>query len=119
MGCILIVDDQPEVRLHMKKMIAPLGHEIYEAENGIECIKLIKEKEFDLLLLDLRMPGKNGIETLVELKNKKKLKKIIITGVVESDSDTLTEISETLGVDDMLFKPFKKDELISKINCLI
>lgn len=118
MAKILIVDDEAKTRSHLIQIISSLGHEVYEAENGDECLEILKNKQIDLLILDLRMPRKNGVETLINLRNKKKLKKMIITGVLPTDSEAVDELYSLFKVDEIIFKPFKKEELICKINSL-
>jgi len=119
MANILVVDDVPEVRANIKKNVEILGHKVIEAENGNQGIRLIKENKFDIIILDLIMPEKGGIETLLELKKYEKLKKIIITGMVSSGSAVLNDLVTRLGASNVLFKPFRKSELINAINCLI
>ncbi|MBN2545627.1 MAG: response regulator [Spirochaetes bacterium] len=119
MANILVVDDVPEVRAHIKKTVEILGHKVVEAQNGNEGIRLIKANKFDIVILDLIMPEKGGIETLLEIKKFDKIKKIIITGMVTSGSSVLNDLVTRLGASNVLFKPFRKSELINAINCLM
>lgn len=116
MANILIVDDLAEVRNHIRIVAENNGHTIFEAKNGLECIKIIKENNIDLLILDILMPEKGGIETLVELKNYKDLRKILITGMHVNAPEIINDLGSRLGACSILFKPFRKNELIKAIN---
>lgn len=61
---ILIADDEPDTLDLCSKVLERAGHEVFTANNGVEAIRMIRETPFDLLLLDIRMPGKNGLEVL-------------------------------------------------------
>lgn len=66
---ILIIDDDPAVRGAFNLILEDAGYEVREAEGGAQGIKLVKEQRPDLIFLDLRMPGMDGVETLRQLKN--------------------------------------------------
>ena len=119
MAKILIVDDSAEIRNSIIRTLEKFNHQTFEASNGIEALKLLRETKIDLLILDIMMPAKGGIETLLEIKNFKNLKKIIITGVVLTDSDAFRNLIDHYGAQKILFKPFKKQELLDTINELL
>jgi CheY-like chemotaxis protein len=66
---ILIIDDDPAVRGAFSLILEDVGYEVHEAENGLQGIEMVKESRPDLIFLDLRMPGIDGVETLRRLKN--------------------------------------------------
>jgi DNA-binding response OmpR family regulator len=116
MAKILIVDDSAEIRNSIKRTLEKFNHQTFEAANGIEALKLLNEIKIDLLILDIMMPAKGGIETLLEIKSFKDLKKIIITGVVLTESEAFRNLIDHYGAKKILFKPFKKQELLDTIN---
>ena len=65
---ILVVDDEELARFTIREILTKAGHEIDEAENGDEAIKRQKAEPFDLIVTDIIMPGKDGVETIAELK---------------------------------------------------
>lgn len=61
--CILIVDDNPEIREIINVLLGGEGFEVSEAENGAQALTLIEQQDFDLIILDIMMPGPNGYQT--------------------------------------------------------
>ncbi|MBN1469179.1 MAG: response regulator [Fusobacteriaceae bacterium] len=116
MAKILIVDDSEDIRKSIKRTLEKHNHQIFEASNGLEALKILRENDFNLLILDIMMPTKGGIETLLETKNIKNLKKIIITGVVIAESEAFFNLIDHYGAKKILFKPFKKEKLIETVN---
>jgi len=115
MANILIVDDAVEVRSNLKKVLEKENHTIFEAQNGLDCLNLIKNNDIDLVILDIFMPEKGGIDTLMEIKSLN-IKKIIITGMPLSESDAFSSLINHYGAKKILFKPFKKNELIEAVE---
>lgn len=66
---ILICDDEDLIRRSLARAFKAIGHEIFEAENGIKALELLKNEAVDLLILDLLMPEKNGFDVLDEMKS--------------------------------------------------
>ena len=112
---LLIVDDD---KLNVKvasKILSDLGYKVYECYTGNECIKNVKNNEYDLLLLDVSMNDMNIDDLLDELRNKLEIKTPIIALV----ADTLIESKDKYQKDefvDYISKPFDKDELREKID---
>jgi DNA-binding NtrC family response regulator len=115
MANILIVDDAAEVRANLKKTLEKENHTIFEAQNGIDCLKIIHNNNIDLVILDIFMPEKGGIDTLMEIKSLE-IKKIIITGMPLSESDAFYSLINHYGAKKILFKPFKKIDLIEAVS---
>ena len=77
---ILIVEDEAIMRESLRDWLTEGGYQVETAEDGEEALKTIAEQDFDIVILDLRLPGKDGIEVLREAKEKRpKLKGVIIT----------------------------------------
>ena len=116
---ILIVDDS-ETALMLATMVLKKFHlEIVTAKDGEEGIEKAKTDKPDLILLDLVMPKKNGMETLKEIRNMEGIKAIPIIMVTTHGEAEKVEKSYTYGCNDYIIKPFKSGELISKIESLV
>jgi len=117
MAEILIIDDEDFIRERIKSNLEEKGHHVSEAREGEEGINKIKEKHFDIILLDVNMPKKGGIQTLMEIKkNYSSLKTVIISGKVPTDSDAFFKLIKQYGATDIIFKPFTKEQLYDVIN---
>ena len=110
---ILVVDDMVVNRKLMKKVLKNSVEEVYfyEAEDGFQAIEMVKEKEIDLVILDLMMPGKDGYQVLREIKGNPETKEIPV--IVNSAVDDMTSIKETLslGALDYFTKPITADQM--------
>jgi len=101
---ILIVDDEKEIRNLFQDFLTQEGYKVFTATNGAEAISLGKQNRFDLALLDIKMPGMDGIEVFQKFKKlKMNMEVIILTGY-----GTLKTAKEAmkLGAYDFLTKPF-------------
>jgi DNA-binding NtrC family response regulator len=113
---ILIVDDEKNIRLTISQALADMDVETDTAVNGEEALSKLKDTEFGLVLLDLRMPGMDGMEVLEKLrKDRPDIRVVIITahGSIDSAVDAMK-----LGAVDFIQKPFTPNEirhLVSKI----
>jgi len=113
---VLIVDDEKNIRLTLTQALEPLGMKTDTAVNGEEALDKLKEKEFGLILLDLKMPGMDGMEVLRRVREiRPDIRIIIITayGTIESAVEAMK-----LGAVDFIQKPFAPNEireLISKV----
>jgi len=113
---IMVVDDEPEMIDALKMMLASEGYEVSGAQSGGECLMKVGSIKPDLILLDIRMPGMDGWETLRRLKSEgvtKKTKVIILT--VEKGPGT-----EIFGlqdeVADFITKPFDMKDLLDTVK---
>ncbi|MEW6374855.1 MAG: sigma-54 dependent transcriptional regulator [Thermodesulfobacteriota bacterium] len=112
---VLIVDDEELIRASLQKAATEEGYEVFLAENGKEALNIVEKLDFDLVLLDLRLPDINGVEVLKKIKEiDEDLLVIIITGYasVESAVEAIK-----IGAYDYIKKPFKADyiKLILKL----
>jgi len=117
MACILIVDDEIYIRELVKKVLTPKGHKVLEADNGHNAITALQENNVDLVITDLVMPGKGGIETLMEIRETNNTIKIIaISGKIETSSDSIRTMASQFNVDRVLPKPFDVDKLVKMVS---
>jgi two-component system nitrogen regulation response regulator NtrX len=111
---ILIVDDEPSILQSLKGILSDEGFEVLTASNGYEALKTIENESPDLVLLDVWMPGIDGIETLKEIKKENQhIQVIIITG--HGTIDTAVKATK-LGAYDFIEKPLSIDKVIVTIN---
>ncbi len=117
---ILVVDDEELARFTIREILTKAGHEIEEAENGKQAIERQKAEPFDLIVTDIVMPVKDGVEMIAELKQDDPAPIIlaISAGGPTGDVDFLKR-AESAGADDILAKPLSEDELLERVNdCL-
>jgi len=111
---ILIVDDEPSIVQSLKGILSDEGFSVMSATNGYEALKVIEKESPDLVLLDVWMPGIDGIETLTEIKKSNQhIQVIIITG--HGTIDTAVKATK-LGAYDFIEKPLSIDKVIVTIN---
>lgn len=118
---ILIVDDEPSVLKMLRKMLKDESDDIVEATNGEEALQVCQQQEVDLIITDIVMPKKHGIDLIMEIKNiKPNLPIIAISGGggVSGRFDYL-EIAELLGAKNILHKPFDAGELRDVVHNII
>ena len=113
---ILVVDDDDGIRLLVKKYLRENNYLITTAENAEEAFKITQIIKFDLIILDIMMPGKSGLEFIKE--NKKILETPIILLTAKGQANERVEGLE-IGADDYLPKPFEPKELILRIQNII
>ncbi len=116
MANILIIDDEPTLRMLMKNFLIRDGHSVAEASNGDDGVALVKKSLPDLILLDVVMPGKNGYQVSMELKADKNTATIPIILVTGTSQVAENGVKMETNSDYKLAKPFGKDELITTVN---
>lgn len=120
MANILVIDDEEIVREKIKMILKDEGYNIFLAENGASGIDILKNNAIDLIILDIIMPKKGGIETLMDLQTSfKNIKIIIITGKVSNESDAFVNLVKNFGASKILNKPFQKQTLIDSVKELL
>ena len=111
---ILIVDDEPSIVQSMKGLLVDEGFDVLTASNGYEALQMIDNESPDLILLDIWMPGIDGLETLKEIKtNNPFIQVIIITG--HGNVETAVKATK-LGAFDLIEKPLSFEKIIVAIN---
>ncbi len=120
MAKIIVIDDEPYILLMLKKMLEKEGHEVEMASNGVEGISLYHENGADLIITDIVMPEKEGLETIINLKTENpSLKVIAISGGGRVDSREYLHSAQLLGAEKIFQKPFKKDEIVRAVAELL
>ncbi len=114
MNKILIVDDDPETRTNIAEILHDAGYYSDEAASGGEAIERITLEYFNIILLDLMMPGMNGIDTLAEVRRLSPKTKIIMITAFATVENAVRAIKK--GASDYITKPFKIEELLITIR---
>jgi len=113
-GHILVVDDEPDLRMMLSQILTGAGYEIKEAADGEEAITLLKKQKFDAAFLDIQMPIVDGIKVLKYIKeNRLPTKAIMLTGY--ADLKHAMEAKE-FGARDFIGKPYKIEDILSTIE---
>jgi diguanylate cyclase (GGDEF)-like protein len=114
-GRILIADDEPGNRDLLRRRLEFEGHQVSEAENGLEVLAILREQACDLVLLDILMPELNGFQTLAKLKQEPRLRELPV--IMISALDELESVVRCIemGADDYLSKPFNRVLLRARI----
>jgi signal transduction histidine kinase/CheY-like chemotaxis protein/CHASE3 domain sensor protein len=118
---ILIADDEAFNRLLLKRMLLKYGNTPEEAVNGAEVLELLKHRRFDIILMDVRMPVLNGLETTREIRkmNDQNIARIPIIALTAGIESEKREKCTAAGMNIMLSKPYTETSLITSINSLL
>ncbi len=121
MANILVVDDEEPIRSLVKQILLKDGHDIMEAENGQVACDMFGDADIDLIVTDLVMPEKNGIEMIMEIKRSQpKVKVIAISGGIGfSGQIDLLSVANLLGAKHIIKKPFGVDDVRDAVNDML
>jgi len=118
-GTILIVDDEVSIRELVKFNLQKEGYHILQAEDGMAALELAKSEKPDLVVLDLMLPGIDGLEVCRNLKNQHNTAGIPIIMLTAKDEEIDKIIGLELGADDYLTKPFSPRELVARVKAVL
>jgi DNA-binding response OmpR family regulator len=110
---ILVIDDEPDMLHLLERILTEEGYTVRLATDGVYGLSLLTDDKPDLVLLDIMMPGPDGITVLKRIREQTNVPVIMITG--KRDMDTIQETID-LGADDYVRKPFRPSELIARIK---
>jgi DNA-binding response OmpR family regulator len=110
---VLVVDDDPFICDVIKNTLEGEDFEVSLAGDGPAALTGLKEKNPDLVLLDIKLPGIDGYEVLRDIRKTSKIPVIMLTGIQEPES---VAQSLDLGADDYIMKPFRNRELVARIR---
>ena len=113
---ILIVDDEEQIRNILRMYLVREGYEISEAEDGEKGLKLFYEKPFDLVILDVMLPKKDGWSILREIKKYTETPVIMLTARDDSEDEVF---GFEMGADDYITKPFNNKVLLARVKSLL
>ncbi len=112
---ILIVDDEPDILKSVKFILEKAGYEVFTADDGEEGVEMAKKQRPDIILLDLRLPGKDGFEVCGELKGDQNFRNIPII-LLTASAGIRKKDFEGCSHDGFILKPFQYAELLAKIR---
>ena len=115
-GRILVVDDDPQIRRVMRVTLTGQGYEVDDAKVGEDALERLREDAFDLVLLDMNMPGMGGLETCRVIRSHSEIGIIMLT-VRDTDADKVEALDA--GADDYVTKPFHPPELLARIRAAL
>ena len=110
---ILICDDQPDIVNALKIYLAPEGYGLYEAFNGIQAVELVQQEDIHLILLDVMMPGMDGITATAKIREFSNVPIILLTAKSETEDKVL---GLNVGADDYITKPFVPVEVLARVR---
>ncbi len=117
---ILVVDDEEAIRLVLREALEYAGHEVVEAEDGVAGIEQYHCRRADLVILDILMPRKDGLETIQELRQADPAVKIIaISGGVRGGNVDSLAAARALGAQRTLAKPFRLHEMLEIVAAVL
>jgi two-component system KDP operon response regulator KdpE len=113
---ILVVDDEPQMRRVLRSTLSALGFVVADAESGEAAIQKLRDEKFDLILLDINMPGLSGLETCRAVRSKSDVSIIMLT-VRDRSLDKVEALDA--GADGYVTKPFDVNELLARIRATL
>ncbi|MDP2765615.1 MAG: response regulator [Brevundimonas sp.] len=120
MAVIVIVDDDPTIRLIAAELLRPDNHVVLEAEDGDEALKVVGSMAVDLVVLDMLMPNKDGLETIIELRRTQPgIRILAISSGGRVGADQLLRTAMMLGADETMVKPLRLDTFAATVSRLL
>lgn len=115
---ILTVDDEEHILELLKYNLESNGYEVVQAETGEQALELLAKDKVDLILLDLMLPGIDGLETLRRIRNDDQLKRTPVIMLTAKSDEIDTVLGLEMGADDYIGKPFGVHELVARIKAV-
>lgn len=117
MAKILLIDDDDQFRKMLHQTLTKAGYEVAQAANGTEGVKLFRQNPTDLVITDIVMPDKEGIETIMEIKQMAPGVKIMaVSGGGRIGSDSYLDLAKKLGAEKTFSKPVDRKEMLETIR---
>ena len=120
MASVLVVEDEKLVRRTLNKMLRAGGHDVAEVEDGQRALSYLGRHPVEVVVTDIIMPGKDGLETIAEIRRRFPNAKIIaISGGGRPSGTGALNAAKALGADRILAKPFRQDEILVMVDELM
>jgi two-component system response regulator ResD len=113
---ILVVDDEERIRELIKKYAVFEGHKVTEATNGMEAVEICRQKDFDIIIMDVMMPELDGFSACKEIKKFKDIPVLMLSARGE-EYDKIHGFE--IGIDDYVVKPFSPKELMMRVDAIV
>ena len=114
---VLVVDDEPAIRRALRPPLVELGFQVAEASRGEEALQVLRASAYDVVLLDINMPGIGGVETLRRIRTFAPRLPVLMLTVRDQEEDKVQALD--MGADDYVTKPFSTRELIARIRTAV
>ncbi len=118
-GRILVVDDEPKIRRVMRTTLTANGYEVSDARSGEEAVEKLGEEKFDLILLDVNLPGMNGLEACRVIRSRTLVPDVAIVMLTVRNAEKDKVEALDAGADDYVVKPFSTPELLARIRAAL
>jgi DNA-binding response OmpR family regulator len=116
MARILVVDDSDHFREGITLVLETAGHTVIQLADGRGVESVLAENDIDLVLMDIVMPDRGGVETMMDIRPQlEDLKVILMTGKVPRESEAFRSLSKLFGGYTILYKPVRRDELLEAV----
>ncbi len=119
MARILVIDDDEPIRQFLERLLRNKGHLVVTADNGAMGLKILSKEKFDLVITDIFMPEKEGMETIIEVKREFPSVKIIAMSGGDRQGFDYLPMAKPLGADASLNKPFNNEDMIRQVDVLL
>lgn len=116
-GTLLFVDDDVSMCTSMSMVFDHMGYDTHTAFDGAEAVEVVRERSFDLVFMDIKMPNLNGVEALHEIKMLRP--KVIVVMMTAYTKDALISEAFKKGAYDVIFKPFDLEQIIALVEQLV
>ena len=116
---VLVVEDSPTQLEVLKNIVASAGYDVRTSISGEEALKMVTQDPFDLVILDLLLPRVDGFEVCRRIKRDPSTNKIKVLAITSFDVADIADKTSAAGVDEILIKPFKPQDLEKKLKKLI
>jgi two-component system KDP operon response regulator KdpE len=116
-GNILLTDDDPELRRVLRRTLDALGFEVAESSNGEQALKEVENRPFDVVLMDVNMPGAGGIEACRAIRKRAPRLQILMLTVRDIEAEKIAAFDA--GADDYITKPFSIPELAARLRSAV
>jgi len=114
---VLVIDDEPPIRRFLRTSLSAQGYSVLEAENGETGLAMLQRNAIDLVILDLGLPGMDGMTVLSRLKETGSAVPVIVLSSRDDEKGKVTALD--MGADDYVTKPFGMDELLARIRAAV
>jgi two-component system chemotaxis response regulator CheY len=111
---VMVVDDAQFMRMRLTKILTDNGYEVIEVADGANAVQVFEEKRPDLVLLDITMPGMDGLDVLKAIREKSSDAKVIMCTALGQQSVVINAIKA--GAKDFIVKPFQPDTVIAAVS---
>ena len=120
MANILVIDDEAEVRYAIRAVLEDQGHHVKEAETGNQGLETLGSERFDLVICDIIMPDKEGIETIVEIRETLPEQKIVaMSGGGRIKKEDYLAVAAAVGATHTISKPFDAETLTDMVQAIL